>query len=138
MFHRMTINRADVFHAGKRGNQHQQRRFGQVEIGNQAVGHIEPVARRNENIGIALPRFQTACLPRRRLQRPHGGRTDRPYPAAPRLRRLDCRHGFRRHVEPFAVHFVVGNIADAHGLECPRADVQRYFRRFHAFCFQTA
>ena len=63
MFDRMAVHRADVFHARKRADEHQKRGFGQVEIGNQTVGNAETVARRDENIGIAPPCFQTACFP---------------------------------------------------------------------------
>lgn len=36
------------------------------------------------------------------------------------------------------MHFVFFDFIDAHGLECPRTDVQGYFCGYRAFVFQTA
>lgn len=60
LFDGVPVNFADALAAGKGGHQHQQRGFGQVEIGYQAVNHAERVAWRDENIRVALPGMQAA------------------------------------------------------------------------------
>ena len=107
-----------------------------MEIGNQTVGNAETVARRDENIGIAPPCFQTACFPRGRFQRAHRGGADRPDFCPLRLRRFHRRHCFGRHVVPFAVHFVFGDVLRPHRLERAGTDMQRYLRQAHAFGFE--
>ena len=60
LFDGVPVNFADALAAGKGRHQHQQRGFGQVEIGYQAVNHAERVARRDENIRVALTGVQAA------------------------------------------------------------------------------
>ena len=53
MFDRMTVHRADVFHARKRADEHQKRGFGQVEIGNMAA-LVKPYMRSVERVDEEL------------------------------------------------------------------------------------
>ena len=109
-----------------------------MEVGNQAVGNIEAVARRNENIGIAATCFQTACFACGGFQGAHGGCAHRPHFIAARFGGFNGGNGLGRYVKPLAVHFVFFNFIDAYGLECAGTDVQGYFCGFYAFGFQTA
>ena len=123
MFDRMTVHRADVFHARKRADEHQERGFGQVEVGNQAVDDAKAVAGCNENIGIALSRFQTTCLARSRFEGAHGSGADCPNFVSARMGGFDGGDGFGRYAKPFAVHLVFFDFVHAHGLERSRTDV---------------
>ena len=62
LFDGVAVGGADVFDAGKGAHQHQQSGFGQMEVGNQAIGYLKTVARGDENIGITLACLQMAVL----------------------------------------------------------------------------
>src|SRR6185436_12780726 len=49
---RMTVRDADILCAAERRYQHEQRRFREMEIGEQALDHPEPVARQDEKTGL--------------------------------------------------------------------------------------
>ena len=69
-FDRMTIGGERLIFPGKGTHQHQQRRLGQVKVGQQCADYIEAATRGEENIGCAGMRLQPADL-RAVLQRPH-------------------------------------------------------------------
>ena len=71
----MVVGLQDALFPGERADQHEQRRFRQVEIGEQALHHLEPEARVNEKIGFALE-LATGGAALKRAQR---GRSDREY-----------------------------------------------------------
>ena len=132
----MAVSTADVFHAAESRHQHQQGGFGQVEIGQQSLHHPETIAGKNEDVGLAAPRFQLAAC-RRRLQRAQAGRAHRHDAPSFRLGQPDQIHGLLRHGIPLAVHVVLGDFLHAHRLKSPRADMQRDVGGFHPHLFES-
>lgn len=53
MLHGVAVGPLHAFGAGDGADEHEQRRFGQMEIGDDVVDDFEPVARRDENVGFA-------------------------------------------------------------------------------------
>src|SRR5512133_3768760 len=80
LFYRVAISRAHRVVAGEGGNQHQQRRLGQMEVGDQLSNGAEGIARRDEEPGVGAACRQVAAL-RCRLQRAQAGGADRDHAA---------------------------------------------------------
>ncbi len=121
----MRVGRADRVVAGKGRHQHQQRRLGQVEIGDQAGDRLEGVAGRDEERGVGA-----AGLPARRPARPTPARAGwwcrrRPRRGRPRWLRAPRR----RSPAPMVYHSLCiwcsVEVFDAHRLEGAGADMQR-------------
>ena len=74
--HGNAIGLQNAFSSGKCGNEHYERAFGQMKIGDQAVNGLEFVAGINKNLGIGAPGMQNAVFIRRAFERPAGGRSD--------------------------------------------------------------
>lgn len=58
----------NILFPGQSGHQHNQGRFRQVEIGDQAIDHLEFVAWIDENLGPATSRLQDSILSCGRFQ----------------------------------------------------------------------
>nr|GEU28151.1 hypothetical protein [Tanacetum cinerariifolium] len=128
---RMRVRGADLVVAGKGRHQHQQRRLGQVEIGDQARHRFKLVAGRDEQGRIGAARFQLAAL-RGRLQRAQAGGAHGHHVAAGRAGGAHRVHRLLRHGVPLGVHLVLGQHLVAHRLERAGAHVQRDEREVHA------
>ena len=79
---RVLVRRQDRVVARERAHQHEQRGAGEVEVGDQAVHHAEPVSRRDQELGLAAARANHAVAVGRALQCPHDRRADGPDPPA--------------------------------------------------------
>ena len=62
LVNRMPIGRENSVLAGEGRNQHQQGAFRKMEIGNQSIDAADPVARKNEDLGIAGKRFDRESI----------------------------------------------------------------------------
>ena len=132
---RVGIQRAHVVEPRERADQHHQRALGQVEVGDQHIDHAEREAGRDEDVGVAAAGLQRTAGTTRdgsRFERAQRRGADRHDAPAGRARACDRVDGALRHVEPLAVHRVLGQVLGAHRLEGAGADVQRDARRVDA------
>ena len=127
-----------VFITSKCGNQHNQRRFRQVEVGDQSINHLIFIAWINKDLCIAEERLDEIVFGRlrRTFQRTHGGGTYRNHAITARFRRQHRVHHILRHFRIFGMHNVVFDGVYAHRLESTRANVQGDERHFNAFIAQ--
>ena len=95
MFDGMGISRLHPLQPHQRANQHEQRRFGQVEVGHQPVDGAESVARGDEDARIARKRLNDMRFIRRAFEQAQAGGADRNDPATGCARRIQPRGGFR-------------------------------------------
>mmetsp|Transcript_53345 Transcript_53345/g.147771 ORF Transcript_53345/g.147771 Transcript_53345/m.147771 type:complete len:341 (+) Transcript_53345:806-1828(+) len=123
----MAVERHDVLVARERADQHHQRAFRQMEVGDEAVHHAELESRRDEDVGLAGAGLQRAALGGRlqRAQRRRADGHDTPPPRTAGRHRID--RGLR-HLEPLAVHLVLGDLLDPHRLEGAGANMQGHMR----------
>ncbi len=94
-----------------------------MEIGEQHIHHLKPVARRDKNICFAGARLQHSALCGT-FQRTQTGGTDCNHPAAPRpglFNRVD--RSLRNNIA-FAVHCMVCHMLNAHRLKSARSHMQ--------------
>ena len=110
--------------AHQRADQHEQGGFGQVEIGHQAVDRAELVARRDEDVGVALERADDAVCAGRAFQQAEAGGADGDDPAAGGAGAVQAVGGGGVDPAPFAVHPVVVGLVDLDRQEGAGADVQ--------------
>ena len=99
----MLVQRLNVLVPGKGADQHHQRAFGQVKVGQQQIHHLKLKARGDKDVGIA--RGVAAGGPR--LQRAHAGGAHRQHPAPALAAALQGGQGGQRDVVPLAVHLVL-------------------------------
>src|SRR5574343_1206090 len=71
---RVGVGGTDVVVAGESRNQHEQRRFRQVEVGDQAVDNLEAVAGGDENVGLGCAGGDGAIVGCRRFEGAQAGR----------------------------------------------------------------
>lgn len=110
------IGLQDAFASGKSGDQDEQGRLWQMEIGDQAVDVLEGISWRDEYI----------CQPvvDIRLKRPHGGGPDGDDPAAGGPCLVDGVQSFVRYIQPFFMHDMVFEVFSFYWTECPKPHVQ--------------
>ena len=104
--HRVTVGRKNCGRAAERTCEHQERRAGQVEVGDQRIHHPEAIARRDEEIRVALEWCDCAGAGTRSrgrarpwCQRPRCARRRREPRQSPRrrpARRTRARHASAR------------------------------------------
>src|SRR5579862_1756143 len=122
----MSVSREHGPVSRKRAYQHQQRRLGQMEVGEQHIHHLKAKARCNEEPRLARPGCK-AVLPaseRRRLERPYDRSTDRNHPAASSPRLRDRLTGGSAHRRLLRVQYVRGHLVRAQRLEGTRTHMQ--------------
>ena len=124
----MAVQAHDVLVARKSADQHHQRALGQVEVGDQAVHHLEFKTWRDENLRVAagLAKFSP------RFQRAHRRRAHCDHPTATRLARGNGLLCGLRHFVPFAVHGVFSDVFGFDGLEGASAHMQSHAGGLHA------
>lgn len=107
----MPVQPHDVLVARKGADEHHERGLGQMEVGDQQVGHLELEARGNEDFRVAtgLPRLCPG------LQRADGGGADGDDAATPGLGLGDSLLRGGGHLVPLAVHAVFGQVFGLHG-----------------------
>ena len=96
-----------------------------MEIGQQDIDGAKPIARRNEDRGIAGEWFDGAVLGRGALQQPQRGGADRDDPSAFGARRVQRIGGFARDRAPLRMHLVRGRVLGLDRQERPRPHMQR-------------
>ena len=98
--HRVSIGGLDPIEPGECGDQHEQGRARQVEVGQQHVDRPEPVAGQNEQSGLAGKGSDLAILGRRAFEEPQAGCPDGDDAPAGAARRRDTLRGFGRKARP--------------------------------------
>lgn len=88
-FHGFFVCVQHLFPSGERGYQHDQRRLGQMKIGDQAVKNFEAVSRIDEDICPSASGFEDAVFAGRRFERPAAGGSDTDHAATGRFRAVD-------------------------------------------------
>jgi hypothetical protein len=104
-----------------------------VEVGDQAVDDLEPIAGGDEDVGLGGTGAQLAVL-RRCFERAQTGRPDRDHLAGAGARAGYGGNRRRRNLEALGVHAVFGNGVHAHRLEGPGTHVQRQPGDFDGTC----
>ena len=127
----MGVGGHDPVLAGERADQHQQRAFRQVEIGDHRIDAADAVAGEDEDLRLAGERLQFA-VPHGGLQRAHDRGAHRYHAAAAGARCAHLLDQCRTDVEPFAVHAVFVDVVHAHRLERTGTDMQRHVAEFDA------
>ena len=94
--------RAHPLGAGKGADQHEQRRTRQMEVGQQQIDRAEPVARHDEQRGVAGKRADASVVRRRGLQQAEAGGAHRHHAPARRARGIDRGGGVRGDLAAFA------------------------------------
>ena len=124
ILNRKRISAANIVNAAERRYQHQQRRFRQVKIGDQAFDNIETKPRQDKNIRLTKTTLQRPAY-RRAFQGAQCRRAHCRYAPALRAGLFNCIGRLLRHLVPLAVHDVIGKIFHSHRLKRAPADVQR-------------
>ena len=126
------ISFQDFFPRRQGADEHEQRRFGKMEIRDQRVDDMEGEARIDEDIRPARSGLQS---PRRAgaFQGADAGRTDGDDSAAFGFGLVDGGSGFRRDAVEFTVHLMVFDIFFFYRPEGPQADVEGDEDFFYAF-----
>ncbi len=101
------IGRLHPLEPGEGADQHEQGRARQVEVGQQQVGAAEPVAGRDEDVGLALERMEPAVGVDGALQQAQAGGADGDDAPARRPRGVDPLGRRGADLAPFAMHAVV-------------------------------
>src|SRR5581483_12168055 len=101
---------------GERRNEHEQRRFRQMEIRDQRIDARDAVARKNEDLRLAGERSHFAVAARG-FERAHDGGADRDDAPAGRTHAAHLLDELRADVEPLAVHRVALDVLAAQRLE---------------------
>src|SRR5690606_34650922 len=110
---RRAIGIHDSVAAGKGADQHDQRRFRQMEIGQQDIDAAKAITGINKNARVAL-KGRDLATGARRFERAHSGGADGENATTARTRRLHLRADGRIDLDIFGVHVVVANIVDPH------------------------
>ena len=79
----MPVCRHGMLISGKSADQHDQRAFRQMKVGDQPVENLEPITGINENAGPSLSRLHPAVRQPDAFQCPAAGRSHRDNPSAP-------------------------------------------------------
>lgn len=116
LVNRMPIGRENAVLAGEGRNQHQQGAFWKMEIGDQGIDAADPVARENEDLGIAGKRFDRS-IDNRRFQRTQHRGPDRDDTATTGFGSGNLCAQISTHIQPFTVHDMVFQMFRTHGLE---------------------
>ena len=102
-----------------------------MEIGHQAIDHVEWSAWEDEDIGVAAEGLEYA-ITRRTLQRAHAGGSHSHYAPATRLARRYSVNDFLGNFQPFAVHMVVFNVIHTYRLKRAGPHVQGHIGGLNA------
>jgi hypothetical protein len=123
--------------ARERRHQHQQRRFRQVEVGQQRIDRTDAITGKDEDLRLARERQQFAIVPGPAvapgtLQCAHHGGADGDDASTGRARAADLFDQLGADVEPLAVHAMLAHVVDAYRLESAGADMQGDVAELHA------
>src|SRR5689334_1071064 len=120
------VRREDMVAAGEGGDEHDQRRLGQMEVGHQSVDDAEVEAGIDEEIRRSGAGDDGAVVGARdRFERARRGRADRDDATALAPGAFDRGGGRRGDLVAFRLEPVLLDALDAHGLEGAVAHVQR-------------
>src|SRR5579883_1210377 len=137
LFYRVPVSGEHVFLAPESGNQHQQRRFGQMKVGQQGIDHFEVESRidkkpRFARAGLDLTALRGACC---MFERPHS-RGSHCYDAPLFLKSLvDLLSGFGSNAVPLAMELVVFYALLMYRLKCAQPDMQRKLSSLYSTSF---
>ena len=121
-----------VLAAHQRGDEHQQRALGQVEIGDQRVHRLDRNPGRDEDLRKAAARMDDTILRRHGLQRPHAGGAHADHAAAACTGGVDPLRLLGRDLVILAVHVMVGDVLLLDGAERAQAHMQQHRHDLHA------
>src|SRR5690606_38530522 len=125
----MLVGRLDVIRTGKGGNQHHQRTFGWMEVGQQALYHLEMIAGRDEYAGFTRAALKFAVpggtFKRAQCSCAYGGDG-----TAIGSGQMNGIYGFLRNRVNLAMHLMVLDIIGSHWLESTGTDMQRDISHF--------
>src|SRR5690606_10521986 len=124
-FDRVRVRLLDALEAGERRHEHEERRARQVEVREEKVDRLEPVARRDEEPRLAGERANPAALVGRALEEAERGGAYRDDAAPGRARGAEPLS--RRFVEKsgLGVHDVLLGVLDLDREESAGADMKR-------------
>ncbi len=122
----MGIDAADPLGPHQRRDQHEQRRFRQVEIGHKPVRDVEAEPRPDEDPGHAAKRRDGAGGGGRAFDQAQRRGAHRDHAPAPGARGGDGGGGLGRHLAPFLVHPVILDPVGLDRQEGARAHMQRH------------
>ena len=137
MLHGVAVGRLHAFGAGDGTDEHEQRRFGQMEIGDDVVDDFLPVARRDENVGFAGKRVQDSVIVGGAFQQTQRGCADGDNAVAVLFRFVYYLAGVRGNDAVFGVHLMVFGVFDFDRQESSGADMQGQENLFDAFFIQS-
>ena len=121
---RMRVGGADRSVSGERGDEHEERRAGQVEIGEQAIDDAEAIPWCDEQRGFCVSRCDISARCSRRLQRTQARRADRDDIVAAGAGAFDRCHGRCGNAESLAMHAMLCQVVRVDWLEGSGADMQ--------------
>ena len=111
--------------AGKGADQHDQGALRQVEVGNQAIQHLELVARIDKDVGVARLLVQRQTLTGSQcFQRAAAGGTHSNHPSALLFGLIDEVGGALRQIIMLRVHLVVGDFVLLDRTEGSQTDME--------------
>src|SRR5260221_11758392 len=76
IFYGIRVSLPDIADPRESGDQHEERGFRQMEVGDEAIDNLEPEPRGNEKIGFRRARHRRAETGSRSLEPPHRSRSD--------------------------------------------------------------
>ena len=120
----MSIKGLHPFHAHQRTDEHEQGRFGQVEIGHQPVNCSEAVSRSDKDRGVAFERTDNVVVARRAFEQAHARGAHGNYPVSRSACCVEPVCGGGIDPAPFGVHRMVSRVISLHRQERPRSDMQ--------------
>lgn len=133
----MRIDRADFIHPHEGGDQHHQGRFGEMEVGHQPIGNLEPKSRCDEDIGRPFPRLHLALATCAFNQAQRGcAHWDDPAACGTGVIYLGC--GLQCDLPPFCMHLVIRDVVDLNWQERSSPDMQGHMRAGHPTVAQSA
>ena len=109
-------------HEGR--HEHDERRFGQVEVRDKSIDGEETVSRADENGGGLVARDEPAVFLHHGLEGADGSRADRDDATPFFFRAVQGVRGFLRDGEGLGMHVVVLRVLDLDGPECAKPDVE--------------
>ena len=111
--------------AKKGAHEHEERRTGKVKVGDEGVDGTEPVARRDEESGVAPIGVHDAGVVNRAFEKAHGGRADSDDSPAGLPHGIDPRRRLPGDLSPLPLHLVFPHRVRADRHERAGADMQR-------------
>ena len=113
------------------GNQHYQRGFGQMEVGDQSVQHLEAIARIDKNVRVVTAFLQMAVFIAGAFHGAAAGGTHADNPVAALLCPVDLFRRFRAHLIIFGMHVMLLHVFHLHRPEGTESHMQGHIGQIH-------